>query len=264
MPRNLVISPVGDRSMHRTWISGPEPARFDLLLIYFGDGPDSFKADAKYYFRRKGLKWPHIDFIAKEHADLVRKYDWIWCPDDDIACNTADVNLLFEIVQQYGLRLAQPAIAEGEFSFKSLVQCRGNILRYTPFVEVMCPVFSQTSFFQLQDTFLENHSAWGLDWLWAKRLKPGDMAVIDKVGVHHTGRLGKGENYQVLKRIGVDPHREFLETLNRHGGVDWSVHRRLVRGRIRMRRIIDPDDRRTLWQRSADYLHWRRLKRSTI
>ena len=141
--------------------------------------------------RNKGFKWEHINLVAEQHRDTVRQYDYIWCPDDDIACDTAGVNKLFEIVRKYNVQLAQPAISEGEFAFKSLIQQRGNILRYSPYVEVMCPVFTQAAFFKLQDTFLENRSAWGLDWIWPKRFALTEMAIIDKVGVHHTGRLGK-------------------------------------------------------------------------
>ena len=262
MTRNLVISPIGDNSKHRTWIDGPGKPNFDLFLLYFGDGPDTAAADAKYYLRNKGFKWEHIHLVAEKHRDTVRQYDYIWCPDDDIACDTAGVNELFEIVRKYNVQLAQPAISEGEFAFKSLIQQRGNILRYSPYVEVMCPIFTQEAFFKLQDTFLENRSAWGLDWIWPKRFAATEMAIIDKVGVHHTGRLGKGENYKLLAKLGINPYRDFEETVARHGGIDWSIHRRMLRGRLRMERIKDPNDRRSIPQRVSDYLHWLGQKRS--
>ena len=100
MTRNLVISPIGDNSKHRTWIDGPGKPNFDLFLLYFGDGPDTAAADAKYYLRNKGFKWEHIHLVAEKHRDTVRQYDYIWCPDDDIACDTAGVNELFEIVRK--------------------------------------------------------------------------------------------------------------------------------------------------------------------
>lgn len=262
--KNLVICPTGDRSVHRTWLSGPGKPNFDLFLVYYGDGPDTAAADAKYFARCKGFKWELMHFAAEKYGETLRQYDRIWCPDDDIACDTDAVNQLFEIFKNYKLQLAQPAIAEGDFAFKSLVQQRGNLLRYSPYVEVMCPIFTYEAFFRVKDSFIENRSGWGLDWLWPRRFGPREIAIIDKIGVHHTGKLGKGENYKFLAKLGIDPNRDFKETVNRHGGIDWSLHRRLIRGRIRMKRIKDPDDRRTLAQRLSDYLHWRRLRRATI
>ena len=89
--------------------------------------------------RRKGFKFELLHHVAQEHRSTLAKYDRIWCPDDDIACCTSDLNLLFDIVQRHGLQLAQPAVADGDVSYRYLLRKRGNILRYTPFVEVMCP-----------------------------------------------------------------------------------------------------------------------------
>lgn len=262
MARNLIICPIGDRSVHHTWLNGPGTPDFDLFLMYYGNGPDVVARDARYYFRRKGFKFEHLHFAATEHAATLRQYDHIWCPDDDIACSTADVNLLFQLFAHFNLKLAQPAIAAGDFSFKGLAQVRGNLLRYTPYVEVMCPMFTQESFFSVTDTFLENRSGWGVDWIWSKRFASSEMAIIDKVGIHHTGPLGQGEHYANLAKIGIDPHQDFHSAVERHGGIDWNIHRRMLRGRVRMPCIKDPEDRRTFRERVADHIHWMRLKRS--
>jgi hypothetical protein len=260
--KNLIICPIGDRSMHRTWLSGPSKPQFDLFLIYFGDAPDTAAGDAKYYARRKGFKWEHLHFATEEFVHTLRQYERIWCPDDDIACDTAAVNLLFEVFERFNLELAQPAISDGEFSFKSLAQIRGNLLRYSPYVEIMCPIFSRDAFFSLKDTFLENRSGWGIDWIWPRRFTAEQIAIIDKVGVHHTGSLGKGLNYKLLAKLGIDPHRDFEKVVQRHGGFDPSIHRRMLRGQIRMKRVKDPDDRRSLGERLSDYLKWRSLRRT--
>jgi hypothetical protein len=259
---NLIICPIGDRSVHCGWIAGPVAANFDLFLLYYGDGPDTAVADARHYVRRKGFKFEHLHYAATEYADVLRQYQRIWCPDDDIACDTASINLLFDIFARYQLQLAQPAIAKGDLSFKGLAQRPGNILRYTPYVEVMCPIFTREAFFKVSDTFLDNRSGWGLDWVWPKRFSIDQMAIIDKVGIHHTGPLGKGEHYKNLAKLGIDPYRDFQQTVARHGGIDWTIHRRMLRGRVRMKRVKDPEDRRSLTQKIADQIRWLRLKRS--
>jgi hypothetical protein len=260
--KNLVICPIGDRSVHAMWTAGPAAPNYDLFLIYYGNGPDSAAADAKYYVRRKGFKWEHLHHVAEEYASTLQQYDRIWCPDDDIACTTADVNLLFELFECHKLQIAQPAIAKGDFSFRGLTQRRGSILRYSPYVEVMCPIFTREALFKLKHTFIENRSGWGIDWIWPRYFARHEMAIIDKVGIHHTGRLGQGENYKSLAKLGIDPYRDFNETVARHGGIDWKLHRGMLRGRLHMKCVRDPADQRGWLQRLRDHVQWMRQKRS--
>lgn len=264
MPSNLIICPVGDRPRYGTWLAGPGQPDFDLFLLYYGDGPDTAAADARYYVRRKGFKFELLHFVTREHEDVLRRYDRVWCPDDDIACGTESINRMFDIVDRYGLQLAQPAIARGQFSYKALLRQPGKLLRYSPYVEVMCPVFTRDALFRVADTFTENRSGWGLDWIWACRFSPGEVAIIDKVGVHHTGPLGKGEHYRKLSAIGVDPFRDFDHVAARYGGIDWKAHRRMLRGTQRMAFVPDPDDRRSRLQRIRDTIGWLCRRRSGV
>lgn len=262
MTRNLVISPIGDRSVYRTWIAGPDRPNFDLFLLYYGDGVDTAQADAKYYVRRKGFKWEHMSHVAEAHAATLSQYDRIWCPDDDVACDTAGVNTLFELFERYALQLAQPAQAQGQFTFRGLTQRRGNLLRYAPFVEIMCPIFTREAFVKVAPTFLESRSGWGIDWLWTTYFAPHEIAIIDKVGFHHTGPLGKGPLYDSLARLGIDPFRELDETVARHG-LDLRLHRRMLHGTVRMKSIKDPDDRRGWLQKLRDEVHWWIIQKRT-
>jgi hypothetical protein len=259
--RNLVISPVGDQSKHRAWLAGAVPPDFDLFLIYFGDGPDRYAADAHHYARRKGFKWELMHYALTEHAEIVARYDRIWCPDDDIICTAEDVNRLFALFAEYRLRLAQPAIAKGEFSYKTLVRRAGNVLRYTPYVEIMCPLFTREALVKVSDTFTLNRSGWGIDWIWPRCFAPGEMAIIDQVGIHHSGTLGKGESYQKLAKLGIDPERDFQEALARYGGIDRGLHRAFCRGEIELEAIPDPADRRSRLARWRDAWRWHRTRR---
>ena len=42
--RNLIISPIGDTSVHASWLSHPELRSFDLFLIYYGQADDFGRA----------------------------------------------------------------------------------------------------------------------------------------------------------------------------------------------------------------------------
>jgi hypothetical protein len=230
--RHLVISPIGDDSMHASWLSDPARRSFDVLLIHYGNRPDFGRDVADHYLSRKGFKWELLDHALRERRETFEQYDYIWCPDCDIRTDTSGVNRLFELCREYQLEMAQPAIASGDVTYQFLRKRLGVVLRYTPFVEVMCPVFSRAALLKLWPTFLESRSGWGLDLLWPRHFSRRQMAVIDAVGVEHTGPLFRGENYQNLSRLGLDPGQEMQQIVARHGGFNRRLHRKLVRGRI--------------------------------
>jgi hypothetical protein len=232
--RNLVISPIGDESMHASWLVDRPRRTFDLMLIHYGTADNYGRSDADYYAARKGFKWELMDFALQEFRAEIERYDYIWCPDCDIRATTDQVNQVFDVMREHRLQLAQPAIAVGEITYKFLRPRRGVKLRFTPFVEVMCPAFSRQAFYRLQPTFCESRSGWGLDLLWARHFAKREMAIIDAVGVEHTGKLFRGENYQSLARLGISPGEELERIIKRHGGFNRRLHRRLVRDRVKL------------------------------
>ncbi len=256
--RNLIISPIGDRSLHPSWLSHPQLRSFDLLLIYYGDREAFGEDQATHYLKRKGFKWELIDHALKQHGDVIGRYTNIWCPDDDIRVDTLGINRLFELFEKYALQLAQPAICSGEVSYKALRQRAGVVLRYSPFVEVMCPLFTRTALWRLAPTLLESRSGWGLDWVWPKFFSPHEMAILDAVGVEHTGPLGQGEHYRKLGELGVNPDEEFQRVVAKYGGFDRRLHRKFVRGKIKLPAIRATIDRTGLWSRLTHRLGLRR------
>lgn len=256
--QNLIISPIGDSSVHRSWLSHPAARTFDLLLIYYGAQGDFGRSDCDHYLRQKGFKYELLAHALAELPDVLAGYRNIWCPDNDIAADTAGVNRLFELFDQYQLQLAQPAIAGGDVSYKTLRQRPGVILRYTPYVEVMCPIFTHAALLRVAPTFTENRSGWGLDWIWPRWFAPHERAIIDAVGVNHTGPLFCGEHYQYLATLGIDPQLDFDRIVHKYGGFDRRTHRRFVRGTARLPAIWDPLVPKSILRRAADTLGLRR------
>ena len=82
------------------------------------------------------------------------RYDRIWLPDCDIKADTESINRLFTLFEQQKLELAQPAIAAGEVSFQTVRRRPGVVLRYSPYVETMCPLFTRAGLFLVSSTFL--------------------------------------------------------------------------------------------------------------
>ncbi len=257
--RNLIISPIGDSSVHASWLSRPALRSFDLFLIYYGQSDDFGRGDATHYLHRKGFKWELVDHVCAQHADVLDRYANIWCPDNDIRLDTAGVNRMFELFERYSLQLAQPAIAAGQVSYETLRQRPGVVLRYSPYVEVMCPLFTREALRRCQPTLLESRSGWGLDWVWPRYFAQHEIAIIDAVGVEHTGPLGQGENYQRLAELGVYPDREFHQVMDKFGGFDRRLHKKFVRGRIKLPAILEPGQRQSFIARLKSRLGWRRV-----
>jgi hypothetical protein len=256
--RNLILSPIGDRSVHASWLSHAELQAFDLFLIYYGDRGDVGREQATYYLQRKGFKWELIDHALKHYGEILGRYANIWCPDNDIRVDTVGINRLFELFEKYTLQMAQPAIAAGEVSYQALRQRPGVVLRYSPYVEVMCPLFTRQALWRIAPTLLESRSGWGLDWVWPRYFAPHEIAILDAVGVEHAGPLGRGENYQQLEQLGIRPGEEFERVVAKFGGFNRRLHKKFVRGKIKLPTIRETKDRAGLLARLMKGLGLRR------
>ncbi len=124
-------------------------------------------------------------------------------------------------------------------TYATLRQRPGLVLRYTPFVEVGAPIFSQEAFWRVSPTFVESKSGWGLDILWPRFFGRREMAVIDAVGVDHTGPIGKGALYQNLAKLGISPRAELDAIIAKYGGFDPERHQELIDGRIKLSAVRD-------------------------
>jgi hypothetical protein len=243
--RNLVISPIGDDSVHASWLSDRAGRAFDTFLIHYGKLPDFGRADADHYLARQGFKWELLDYVLREYHDITDRYDRVWLPDADVRADTATVNRLFLLFEEYDLQLAQPAISAGEVSYEFLRKRPGVVLRYSPYVECMCPLLTREALATVLPTFMENRSGWGIDWVWPRYFARHQIAVLDAVAVEHTGRLFKGEHYQKLAKLGIDPGEDFKQVMDKHGGFDRRLHKKLVRGRIKLPAVWEPSHRRS-------------------
>jgi hypothetical protein len=127
---------------------------------------------------------------------------------------------MFDAVHAHHLWLAQPALAPGSHvSHHITQQVSGVRLRYTSFVEVMCPLFSRSGLARLAHSFRESVSGWGLDFLWPYLLGyPKDrIAVLDETPVLHTRPVGGGGTYAWYAEHRVKPPEEAGHILDKYG-----------------------------------------------
>jgi hypothetical protein len=121
-------------------------------------------------------------------------------------------------------------------SFKILLQkypSDQKIIRYTNFIEIMCPMF-EISFFK-KSFFLIDHyqvqSGFGLDTIWSNMLDHKKMAVIDYIPVIHTRKVGnfqekKTGNFKVLT---INPNIETKLTFKRYGKPIKKFYRKTLK-----------------------------------
>lgn len=193
-PRYLVISAIGDESLHQHWCKSPN---YDTFLIYYGEGK-GFPHESKYYKRAKGPKFHLIKQVLEEYPEL-QHYTYIWMPDDDVYLDSKSVTKLFEINRTYNLSISQPAIV-GFYGPTVPLGKAGTFLRYTNWVEIMCPCMSRNALRKCITTFNENKTGWSIDAAWNVLLghPKKEIAIIDAIMAIHTRAVFQGDAYSEL------------------------------------------------------------------
>lgn len=181
----LIFSSAGDRNNVHTWISGTDKKNFDLVIYYFGDKIEPV-FDADIIIKRKGLKFDNFHHFLN-HND-ISQYDAIWVVDDDIIMDTSSINTMFFLFTKYKLWLAQPSFSEESMTSWDITRCNPDyILRFTNFVENGVTVYSKKIIPQLDKTFKDAKTGFGVDLIWPHLLSyPKDkIAIIDAVTCYH-------------------------------------------------------------------------------
>lgn len=213
--RNLIISAVGDESLHHEWIAGD--TQFDLALIYYGNNEKvakSYEKDAKWLVRLKGMKYHLIVLFLNQFPNIIADYDFVWLPDNDVSISTKSINQLFSIAKEQQLQLCQPAMT-GYLSHPITKPAPRLLLRYTNFIEVLAPLMNTKSLSKLKESFTLNYSGWGFDYLWPYLLgnPRNTIAIIDAITMHHTKPVGND-----YSRFPIHPKKELKALLKKFGG----------------------------------------------
>jgi hypothetical protein len=189
-----VISAVGRNSLHQHWIEDRAMVGFDLHLIVYDNSIETFKNDTEYVYHMKGQKlWLTYQYL-NIHPEYIDKYDYFFIPDDDIIMDAISIMQIFECMEKYNLKIAQPALRCSYFTWGHVLRDNCCSLRYTNFVEMMVPCFSREALKTVLFTFNENSTGWGTETHWPLLIKTNkkDMAIIDEVSVLHTRPIQSG------------------------------------------------------------------------
>jgi hypothetical protein len=118
--------------------------------------------------------------------DLLNKYDYFWFPDYDVEINDLELHNLVKLAKIYNFALCQPSVSHDSYLTWDITRHVPNsIVRESNFVEVGCPLFTQSFLKEVIWTFDINYSSWGLDYLWVSLSGNNKLGIIDLVQVQH-------------------------------------------------------------------------------
>lgn len=104
-----VISAVGHKSQHRTWIEGSPD--FDLHIIIYDNSYNKFYNDTNYiFFKTRDTKLGLILNYLQLHVEYLEFYDYFFFPDEDIKMDSETIMKLFRLMKKNQLQTAQPSI----------------------------------------------------------------------------------------------------------------------------------------------------------
>ncbi|NLH83742.1 MAG: DUF707 domain-containing protein [Phyllobacteriaceae bacterium] len=194
---DLVILRAGTGSLHPTWTDDLDDADrdWDLCISWYDAAEPDPEMPCEYLtVQREVRKLAAVRDIFAHRPDFA-DYRRIWLPDDDLAVSRRAINRLFAICRRNHLDLAQPALDEASHVSHAVTRRDPRFaLRFTNFVEVMCPVFSAEALTACLDTFPTTLTSWGLDVVWPSLVGAGGtrIAIVDAVTVTHTRPVGGG------------------------------------------------------------------------
>jgi hypothetical protein len=191
--KNLVFVAAGDTSLHQHWLYCSD---FDVYINYYGDVTGRYEKDGQFYSTFKGTKYKILLQALEANPDLFNNYQNIWVPDDDIYLDADGVSKMFNSFKEFDLMLGQPGII-GFISIPISAAVPFSRVRFTNWVEIMCPIFSRVCLQAVKHTFTENESHWGIEFIWNMILgNPTDkIGIIDETPAVHTRACFHGDNY---------------------------------------------------------------------
>lgn len=211
MRKNLIVVRAGDKSLHPQWLDSNR--NWDIAVSYYGNFDERYKYQYDELHVYKGSKWQGLNNFTINHDSYISKYNYVWFPDDDLFSDSTTINKFFELCSLLDLTIAQPALTEySHYSWEITLRNPNLDARITDFIEVMAPCFKVASFEKFKNTFSENTSGWGLEWLWKKIAIENDIfkfGIVDSAPVFHTRKVGSVGHGGSL----VSPQKEMPDLL---------------------------------------------------
>lgn len=161
-----------------------------------------------------GGKWEGVYDYFEKYPEVLERYEYIWLPDDDLILSAGVIETLFNVMRDYDLWLAQPALSPlSDVSWPITLACPGFKMRNTTFVELMAPCFKASFLRRVLPLFRERRYGFGLDQYWAFWTDDPSRrcGIIDGATVIHPSRRRKSGLYR-SPRDPFDEREQFFAT----------------------------------------------------
>lgn len=224
--RNLVFTRVGKTSLHRHWLGEAKNTRNWMLQLSTYDDTivDLEDGDLALHFD-KGTKWDSICRYMRANPQVLDEFDYIMFPDDDLMFEPNGISMAFDLVNTYTLDIAQPSLLpSSHISYPVTAHVPGYRLRYSNYVEPMCPIIRTAYLRSLLPSMERWPTGWGQDDIWTL-LMPHPAyraAFLDAAPILHTRPLHTGAVYKTFEKLGMDPQRDLEEIRSSYADVPQS------------------------------------------
>jgi len=135
----LIIAPVGSNFNASKWMTHPNLATYDIVLLYYGADKSFSCPLCKAVIPGAGAKWGLLNrFLDKEPTmwdEFSKQYKAVMVADDDVEFfDTCSINRIFEVFTAYKLVLGQPSLCRTPYrsTYWDLLYSNRNetVLRY--------------------------------------------------------------------------------------------------------------------------------------
>lgn len=284
--KNLIIARVGDNSLHEHWLENCdyEERSWDLLISCYGKNPQKWQRDNVMQIVYEGGKFDGLYDAFQQKPHILNDYENIMMADDDFIMSAQDISRFFDIVEEYNLQIAQPALTpDSFFVYFGEVQNPKFKLRWTNFCEAITVCLHRNVWKQILPLYEKNPMALRIDNFWSRLVDDPktQVAIVDETPFAHTRAAG-GElhqNYRTQMKgffpfaqwtmldMGYDRDSWYLRKIVNHAGVlkngkrvegRWRLLPRLVAGWLKTARKINRTQ--IVRQRKPRWVFWREIR----
>jgi hypothetical protein len=170
------------------------------VVAYYGDSDREFSELSElcnYSYRTNGFKYQNLKKLLVEDPRFFDRYSHVWACDDDIVMSTPQINQAFELTDELGFWVAQPALL-GEGRNSHWITCFAGPhwdYRIVNFVENGLAIFRRDKLIEFLTIYDGALIGFGIDWWYGNLFQAdefGRFAIIDKIRVINPRHRDKG------------------------------------------------------------------------
>lgn len=220
--KDLIVVRAGPGSLHQTWLGNDKPRSWDLFVCPYEEIASAVIFTPAVIIGEviPGAKWAGLRALLNKWQGW-RNYRYVMLADDDLSADCDTWARFFDNCARYGAKLAAPGLThDSPFNHPMTISNSEFVARRVSFIEIMMPCFRVDVLSDLLATLdlTDTGWGWGLDLLWAKRLRYKDMFVIDETPVVHTRPVDMNCNAELQDRCS-----EELRRIIRENNLPWAL-----------------------------------------